>query len=171
MPRIKAVKPKPSYDCVRHAQLYTRRATELRSSNCNVNKPTRILFSLKIWTEQCTYDFISNCAMLECAVRTVKDWTRVESLKHQTKFDIHGSVHRRLLSRNTNTMQLCNRIYYSIFYWRLNMFRAAYRPSSGALNCICSLWFICPCGDRPLPRLSGKRSRSALATDGHHMAI
>jgi hypothetical protein len=29
------------------------------------------------------------------------------------KIDIHGSVHRRLLSRNTNKMQLCNRIYYS----------------------------------------------------------
>jgi len=29
------------------------------------------------------------------------------------KFDAHGSVHRRLLSRNTNKMQLCNRIYYS----------------------------------------------------------
>jgi hypothetical protein len=35
------------------------------------------------------------------------------------------------------------------------MFRAAHRSSSGALNCICILWFICPCGDRPLPRLSG----------------
>ena len=30
--------------------------------------------------------------------------------------DIHGSVHRRLLSRNTNKMQLCNRIYYSKVY-------------------------------------------------------
>jgi hypothetical protein len=28
-------------------------------------------------------------------------------------YDTHGSVHRRLLSRNTNRMQLCNRIYYS----------------------------------------------------------
>jgi len=28
-------------------------------------------------------------------------------------FDTHGSVHRRLLSRNTNKMQLCSRIYYS----------------------------------------------------------
>jgi len=35
------------------------------------------------------------------------------------------------------------------------MFRAAHRSSSGALNCICSLWFIYPCGDRPLPRLNG----------------
>jgi len=34
------------------------------------------------------------------------------------------------------------------------MFRAAHRSSPGALNCICSLWFICPYGDRPLPRQS-----------------
>jgi hypothetical protein len=32
-------------------------------------------------------------------------------------------------------MQTCNRIYSKI-YWRLNMFRAAYRSSSGASNCI-----------------------------------
>ena len=57
-----------------------------------------------------------------------------------------------LLNRNTNKMQLCNRIYCSRVYWRLNMFRAAHRSSSGALNSICSLWFICPCGDQPLPR-------------------
>jgi len=36
------------------------------------------------------------------------------------------------------------------------MFRAAHRSSSGALNCTCSLWFVYPRGDRPLPRLSGK---------------
>ena len=59
-------------------------------------------------------------------------------------------------SRNTNKMQLCNRNYYSKVYWRLNMFRAAHRSSSGALNCVCSLWFIYTCGDRPLPKLSGK---------------
>ena len=32
----------------------------------------------------------------------------------------------------TNKMQPCNRIYYSTVHWRLNMFRAAYRFSSGA---------------------------------------
>jgi len=37
----------------------------------------------------------------------------------------------------TNKMQPCDRIYYSNVYWRLNMFRAAYRSSTGALNCIC----------------------------------
>jgi len=36
------------------------------------------------------------------------------------------------------------------------MFRAAHRSSSGALNSICSLWFIYLCGDRSLWRLSGK---------------
>jgi hypothetical protein len=35
------------------------------------------------------------------------------------------------------------------------MFRAAHRSSSGALNCICSLWYTYTCGDRPLSRLSG----------------
>jgi len=54
-----------------------------------------------------------------------------------------------------NKMQPCNRIYYSKIYWRLNMFRAAYRSSSGAPNCICSLWFIHTCGDQPLSRLGG----------------
>jgi len=53
-------------------------------------------------------------------------------------------------------MQPCNRIYYSRIYWRLNMFRATYRSSSGAQNCICSLRFIYPCGDHPLSRLDGK---------------
>jgi len=37
------------------------------------------------------------------------------------------------------------------------MFPAAHRSSSGALNCICCLWFIYPNGDRPLPKLSGQR--------------
>jgi len=35
------------------------------------------------------------------------------------------------------------------------MFLAAYRSSSGAPNCICTLWFIYTCGDRSLSRLSG----------------
>jgi len=55
----------------------------------------------------------------------------------------------------TNKMQPCNIIYYSNVYWRLNMFRAAYHSSSGAPNCICSLWFTYTCGDRRLSRLSG----------------
>jgi hypothetical protein len=57
-------------------------------------------------------------------------------------------------------MQLCNRIYYSKVYWRLNMFQAAHRSSSGALNRICSLWFIYTCCNRPLSRLSLDNGRS-----------
>jgi hypothetical protein len=34
----------------------------------------------------------------------------------------------------TNKMQPCNRIYYSTVHWRLNMFRAAHRSSTGALT-------------------------------------
>ena len=51
-------------------------------------------------------------------------------------------------------MQPCNRIYYSNVYWRLNMFRTAHRSSSGALNCILSLWFTYTCGERPLSSLT-----------------
>ena len=83
---------------------------------------------------------------------------------HTTNCSVTGNTNRvhywkrvvKYLSRNTNKMQLCNRIYYSKVYWRLNIFPAAHRSSSGALNCICSLWFIYPCVDRPLPKLSGR---------------
>ena len=65
-------------------------------------------------------------------------------------------------------MQPCNRIYYSKIYWRFNMFRAAHRSSSGAPNCICSLWFIYPYGDRQLSRLG---ENPAWTTAGHHIGI
>jgi len=55
-------------------------------------------------------------------------------------------------------MQPCNRIYYSKIYRRLNMFRAAHRSSSKALNCICSLWFLSTFGDRPLSSFDNGRS-------------
>ena len=72
------------------------------------------------------------------------------------------------LSRNNQQDAACNRIYYSKIYWRLNMFRAAHRSSSGALNCICSLWFIYTYGDRPFSKLGGN---PAWTTVGHHMGI
>jgi hypothetical protein len=95
-------------------------------------------------------------------------WPKTYSYKHT--FVFHTCVNSfvfvqqvlnsliSLLSRNTNKMQLCNRTYYSKVYWRQNMFRTAHRSSSGALNCICSLWFIYPWGDRPLSRLGNGRS-------------
>jgi hypothetical protein len=71
----------------------------------------------------------------------------------------------------SNKMQLCNRMYYPNVYWRLNMFRAAYHSSSGALNCTCSLWFIYACSDLPLSSLSGNCSHSDLTTTGHHIRM
>jgi len=50
-------------------------------------------------------------------------------------------------------MQPCNRIYHSNVRWRLNMFRAAHRSSSGVPNCTYSLWFTYACGDRTLSNL------------------
>jgi len=85
-------------------------------------------------------------------------WTGV----HQRTSGVsrHGYQHRMTKPvERTNKMQPCNRIYYSKIYWRLSIFRTAYRSSSGASNCICSLWFIyCPYGDRPLSRLDNGRS-------------
>jgi len=49
------------------------------------------------------------------------------------------------------------------------MFRAAHRSSSGSLNCICSLWFICPYGDRP-PKFF-EYSTCFERHTGHHMGI
>jgi hypothetical protein len=78
-----------------------------------------------------------------CAQRHGTEWDYAQNcINNSSGFHTHESVHRRRLSINTNKMQLCNRIYYSKVYWRLNMFRVAHRSSSGALNCICSLWFI-----------------------------
>jgi len=48
------------------------------------------------------------------------------------------------------------------------MFQAAHRSSSGALNCICSLWFTYTCGDRPLSSLSGKWM--VISTDSYYDA-
>ena len=90
---------------------------------------------------------------------------------HTKRSSIQSDIYQMpWLSRNTNKMQLCNRIYYSKVYWRLNIFRAAHRSSSGTLNCICSVWFIYTCGDRPLSSLSGKWisiSHSALTMEIH----
>jgi len=51
------------------------------------------------------------------------------------------------------------------------MFRAAHCSSSGALNCIYNLWFICPYGDRPLPRLSLGKGRSPYGHTNQRLKI
>jgi len=107
-----------------------------------------------------------NCALHKyylgvqiCRVR-FKMYVCMYTYTHVLRMRQMREAYFRILSRNTNKMQLCNRICYSKVYWRLNMFRAAHGSSSGALNYTCSLWFIYPCGDRPLPRLSLGNGRS-----------
>jgi len=87
---------------------------------------------------------------------SVKKWLSI--LVNKANF-----VHNLFLSVDiTNKMQPCNRIYYFNVCWRVNMFRAAHRSLSGALNCICSLWFTYTCGDRLMSscqnRLDNSRS-------------
>ena len=65
-----------------------------------------------------------------------------EKFSRPLPFVLLVPVTYRWFSRNTNQMQLRNRIYYFKVYWRLNIFRAAHRSSSGAVNRVCSLWFI-----------------------------
>jgi len=57
----------------------------------------------------------------------------VEKRNKYTRKTVHqvGFIH---LVEITNKMQPCIRIYYSTVHWRLNMFRAAYPSSSGALT-------------------------------------
>jgi len=49
-------------------------------------------------------------------------------------FFSHNPITVSNLVEITNKMQPCIRIYYSTVHWRLNMFRAVYRSSSGALT-------------------------------------
>jgi len=72
------------------------------------------------------YVYRSSCKVPLLLSDFNESWIFSTHFKQILKFDIHGSVHRRWFGRNTNKMQLCNRIYYSKIYWRLNMFRAAH---------------------------------------------
>jgi len=89
-----------------------------------INVPPRIWINISLVTET-SYTKVENFKGV---------WNEQKKLTAVYKFDIHGSVHRGWFSRNTNKMQLCNRIYCSKVYCRLNMFRAAHCSSSGALN-------------------------------------
>jgi hypothetical protein len=76
------------------------------------------------------------------------------------KFDFHGSVHRRLLGRNTNNMQLCNRIVIE-FVCPLGLDNG--RSPYGHINQrLANTFAKAECA------LS---AHSALATAGHHMGI
>ena len=108
------------------------------------------------------HSFILNGRVLSAGM-----WHNTRSLVYSYQCSLRNvtASGKLQLCRNTYKMQLCNRIYYSKVFWRLSMYRAAHRSSSGALNCICSLWFIYPCGARSLPRLSHKLSQRRLTAD------
>ena len=79
--------------------------------------------------EPCRETSTMFCQHVYRKLNPITVWTR-EATKYgleisDSKFDTHGSVHRRLLSRNTNKIQLCNRIYYS------KVFLKAQHVSSG----------------------------------------
>jgi hypothetical protein len=57
------------------------------------------------------------------------------------KIDIRKSVHRHTIQTNQPTRcKIFTSLLLDIYVW-LNMFRALFRPSSGAYNCTRSLWF------------------------------
>jgi hypothetical protein len=64
-----------------------------------------ILITCIMYTSFSLYHYLPNAHFFQKSVNCMISL-------HVSSFDIHGSVHRRLLSRNTNKMQLCNRIYF-----------------------------------------------------------
>jgi hypothetical protein len=123
-----------------------------------------IVFSI---TRTVNSDFVLNTIN-----RLVLLWRGNVEIRSLVIFDIHGSVHRRWLSRNTIKMQLCNRIYYSKVYWRLNMFRTAHRSSSGALTVFAAFGLFTHMVAGRRQGWAGKWiSHSALTMAGHHMGI
>jgi hypothetical protein len=59
------------------------------------------------------------------------------------RFDVRSSLHHSTIHKEkSNNMQQCIKVLLFHVYMELNMFRATYHPSSGALNCTGSLWFF-----------------------------
>jgi hypothetical protein len=102
---------------------------------------------LLLYTHQPEYEFGGSLTDVQIVFQNALNWYKW-SLQHISNFIDRDSSESLEI---TNKMQPCNRIYYSKIYWRLNMFRGTHRSSSGAPNCICSLWFIYPCGDHVCP--------------------
>ena len=66
---------------------------------------------------------------------------RESTFKYYSRFDVRKSVRHQTIQINQPTR--CNIftcLLLDVYVW-LNMFRAPLRPSSGAYNCISSLWF------------------------------
>ena len=123
----------------------SRRELDMSGSLFVIQDPTELCESMVVCS-MITCDTPLGCSVFFMLVFILFETVRMtrlitfRPLKVQawTLYDI-VTYSLKQLSGNTNKMQLCNRIYYSKVYWRLNTFRAAHRSSSGALNCICSL--------------------------------
>jgi hypothetical protein len=83
-------------------------------------------------------------------------------LKPKNKLDVRGSVHHsKIQKEKSNKMQQCIKILLFHICMKLNMFRKTHRPSSGALNCIGSLWFF----------IRGRLLDSTVPDNVHHLHV
>jgi len=69
-------------------------------------------------------------------MKTFENLTPIHIVNRRKQIVFHSNREIHIFTDSveiTNKMQPCDRIYYSTVHWRLNMFRAAYLSSSGAL--------------------------------------
>jgi hypothetical protein len=98
------------------------------NSSSNALPLTNALFALQL---------VHNSACGRIASLFIFQWSANWVDFNQWKIILKNN--KKIFNKNTNKTQLCNIIYYSKVFWKLNMFRVAHRPSSGALNCISPL--------------------------------
>jgi hypothetical protein len=102
-----------------------------------------IWFTVTIWctsiaTLCSTAFYISLYVVAQCAVISFCSSLILANTK---KCDIYKSVHHHTIQINQPTRCTSFQcLLLDIYVW-LNMFRASFRPSSGAYDCIRSLWF------------------------------
>jgi len=100
------------------------------ADNCRLEQPA-------YWSSQLHEVWNYRCTILVPWFLTLKRHVCVLSFKH---LQFHSIVQLWFHTAHqdsveiTNKMQPCNRTYYSTVHWRLDMFRAVYRSSSGALT-------------------------------------
>jgi hypothetical protein len=76
--------------------------------------------------------------LVPCSVWSLRVRSHVqEKFMDCFRLDVHESVHRDTIMKVTNKMQLYRLIYYSQSALHVS---GGFRPSSGALDCIYSIW-------------------------------
>jgi hypothetical protein len=73
-------------------------------------------------------------------------WMVVYNIRQQggnSGLDVCGTVHHStiLTMKNPTRCNSVSKFYYSLFWMKLDMFRATHRPASGAWNCTSNFWF------------------------------